>query len=74
MEEKWFNSDEFMNTEDIAKVLRKNVATIQRWCREGELPAAKLGRTYMVRKQDFESWYKYKVSKCSMAHDQGDNF
>jgi|WetSurMetagenome_2_1015567.scaffolds.fasta_scaffold184428_2 excisionase family DNA binding protein len=63
MEEKDFDLNEFMNTEDIAKILRKNIATIQRWCRDGELPAAKLGRTYMVRKTDFESWYKEKISK-----------
>ena len=64
MEENGSNLDEFLNTEDIARVLRKNVATIQRWCREGELPAAKLGRTYMVRKHDFETWYSEKVMKC----------
>ena len=63
MEEKDFDLNEFMNTEDIAKALKKNIATIQRWCREGELPAAKLGRTYMVRKKDFEGWYKEKMSK-----------
>jgi len=74
MEEKDFNLDEFMNTEDIAKILKKNVATIQRWCREGELPAAKLGRTYMVRKQDFERWYKDKMSKCNTTHNQGNSY
>jgi excisionase family DNA binding protein len=63
MEEKDFDLNEFMDTEDIAKILKKNVATIQRWCRDGELPAAKLGRTYMVRKKDFEDWYKSKMSK-----------
>jgi excisionase family DNA binding protein len=63
MEENDFDLDGFMNTEDIAKVLRKNIATIQRWCRDGELPAAKLGRTYMVRKKDFEVWYKEKMPK-----------
>jgi excisionase family DNA binding protein len=72
MEEKGINLDEFLNTEDIAKVLRKNVATIQRWCREGELPAAKLGRTYMVRKQDFETWYSEKVTKCYL-NDRNDD-
>jgi len=63
MEENDFDLDGFMNTEDIAKILRKNVATIQRWCRDGELPAAKLGHTYMVRKKDFEGWYNEKMSK-----------
>jgi excisionase family DNA binding protein len=72
MEEKGINLDEFLNTEDIARVLKKNVATIQRWCREGELPAAKLGRTYMVRKQDFETWYSKKVMKCHLNDRNND--
>ena len=62
MEEKIIDFDEFLNTDEIAKVLKKNVATIQRWCREGLLPAARLGRTYMVRKSDFESWYKDRMN------------
>jgi excisionase family DNA binding protein len=61
MEEKDISLDDFLSTEDIARALKKNIATIQRWCRRGELPAAKLGRTYMVRKQDFEIWYREKV-------------
>jgi len=62
MEEKIIDFDEFLNTDEIAKVLKKNVATIQRWCREGLLPAARLGRTYMVRKSDFEIWYKDRMN------------
>jgi len=62
MEEKIIDFDEFLNTDEIAKVLKKNVATIQRWCREGLLPAARLGRTYMVRKSDFESWYRDRMN------------
>ncbi|MGQ9607956.1 MAG: helix-turn-helix domain-containing protein [bacterium] len=67
MEEKNLEFDEFLNTDEIAKVLKKNVATIQRWCREGELPAAKLGRTYMVRKRDFEEWFKTKMLSANFA-------
>ncbi len=67
MEERNSELDEFLNTEEIAKVLKKNVATIQRWCREGELPAAKLGRTYMVRKRDFEEWFKAKILSANFA-------
>jgi len=62
MEEKIIDFDEFLNTDEIAKVLKKNVATIQRWCREGLLPAARLGRTYMVRKSDFEGWYRDRMN------------
>lgn len=67
MEEKTLEFDEFLSTDEIARVLKKNVATIQRWCREGELPAAKLGRTYMVRKQDFENWFKAKMLNANYA-------
>lgn len=57
--------NEFLTTEELAILLKKNVATVQRWCREGLLPAAKIGRSYIIRKKDFEDWYQ---SKLSMGH------
>ena len=56
MDEK--DDEGYLNTEDLARILRKDVATIQRWCRDGVIPTAKLGRSYMIRKCDFDEWYE----------------
>lgn len=52
--------DEFLTTKQIADVLKKNLCTVQRWCREGKLPAAKIEGTYIVCKTDFDDWFKSK--------------
>ena len=57
--------DEFLTTKQIADALKKNVGTIQRWCREGRLPAAKIEGTYVVRRTDFDEWFS---SKQSVLH------
>jgi excisionase family DNA binding protein len=53
--------DEFLTTKQIADALKKNLSTIQRWCREGKIPAARIEGTYIVRRQDFDYWFKSKL-------------
>lgn len=52
--------NEFLTTKQIADALKKNLGTVQRWCREGKLPAAKIEGTYIVRKTDFDDWFRSK--------------
>ncbi|MBD3182378.1 helix-turn-helix domain-containing protein [Candidatus Poribacteria bacterium] len=65
--------DEFLTTKQLAQALKKNLATIQRWCREGKLPAVKIEGSYIIRKKDFEEWYVEKLSnsKTSLQEEQG---
>ena len=43
-----------MQVMDHLKVCR---ATVQRWCKEGKLPAVKIGKEYRVRRRDLDAWY-----------------
>lgn len=61
MKEPTIFDDEFLTTKQIADALKKNLGTIQRWCREGKIPAARIEGTYIIRKQDFENWFKSKL-------------
>jgi excisionase family DNA binding protein len=54
--------DEFLTTKQIANALKKNLGTVQRWCREGKIPAAKIEGTYVVRRKDFDEWFNSKQS------------
>ena len=56
--------DEFLTTRQVADALKKNLGTIQRWCREGKIPAARIEGTYIIRKQDFENWYRFKLTSA----------
>ena len=51
-------ADELLSVYDITAYLRVNRATVQKWCREGRLPAVKIGRDYRIRRRDLEAWYE----------------
>lgn len=52
--------DEFYTVKEIADILKVNRVTIQRWCKTGEIPAVKIGKSYRIEKKDFERWYHAK--------------
>ena len=49
--------NEILTLEEVADYLRVHYTTVRRWCRGGELPALKVGRTYRVRKADLDTWW-----------------
>lgn len=50
--------DGLMTVHEMVSYLKVCRATIQRWCKEGKLPAVKVGREYRVRRSDMEAWYE----------------
>ena len=59
----WFFVDEgeLLSVEEMTRVLKVSKATIQRWCRDRKLPAAKIGKAYRIRKEDLDRWYEGKL-------------
>lgn len=58
---------EILTLEEVAKILNLKVSTIRKYCRHGELPCIKIGRSYRVEKKDLENFLldrkKYTKSK-----------
>ncbi len=52
---------ELLSVDDITKILRISKGTAQRWCRDRRLPAAKIGKSYRIRKEDLDKWYEEKL-------------
>ena len=52
-----------MSVDDITKILRISKGTAQRWCRDRRLPAAKIGKSYRIRKEDLDKWYEEKLQE-----------
>ncbi len=50
-------SNEVLTVGEVARYLRVHPMTVQRWCRTGELPAAKIGRAYRIKKDDLDLWW-----------------
>ena len=59
----WFfvDEDELLSVEEMTRILKMSKPTIQRWCRDRKLPAAKIGKAYRVRKEDLDRWYQRKL-------------
>ncbi len=43
---------------EVATILRVGYPTVQRWCKEGAIPAVKIGKAYRIRREDLESWFE----------------
>jgi len=49
--------EEVLTVDEVARYLRVHPMTVQRWCRSGDLPAAKIGRAYRIKKSDLDKWW-----------------
>lgn len=52
--------DHFYTCEDVAKILNSKVSTVRTHCKEGKIPAIKVGRGYRISKKDLERWMRSK--------------
>jgi excisionase family DNA binding protein len=50
--------DTLLSTEEVAEYLGVGQATVYRWCREGNLPAVKIGRRWRVRRSALEEFVR----------------
>ena len=55
------DEDALLSVEEMTRILKVSKPTIQRWCRDRKLPAAKIGKAYRIRKEDLEKWYEGKL-------------
>lgn len=52
---------------EVMSYLKVCRATVQRWCKEGKLPAVKIGKEYRIRRSDLEKWYESLLKEGSVA-------
>ena len=50
--------DTLLSTEEVAEYLGLGQATVYRWCREGNLPAVKIGRRWRIRRSALEEFVR----------------
>ncbi|PIU57287.1 MAG: DNA-binding protein [Chloroflexi bacterium CG07_land_8_20_14_0_80_51_10] len=54
-------TDHLLSTDDVGTILKISKITVQRWCHEGKIPAAKIGKAYRIKKTDLDRWYEDKL-------------
>ena len=47
---------DYMNTPQVARTLGVNIQTVRSYIRSGELPAARVGRRYVITKDDIDKF------------------
>ncbi len=61
----------FYKVEEAAKILNTKTSTVRTFCREGKIPALKVGRGYRIAKEDLEEWLRLqKQSSTSLREEQ----
>ena len=59
--------DEFLTTRQVAELLKLSEATVRKWCREGRLPAVKLGKSYRIRRSDLDRLFDQATAASSLS-------
>ncbi len=50
--------DELLTPEDVAEYLKVPVETIWRWCRNGDIPAIKIGKYWRIPEAELSDFIK----------------
>ena len=62
---------QFYKVEEAAKILNTKTSTVRTYCREGKIPAIKVGRGYRIAKEDLERWIRlHKQGSASFDEEQ----
>lgn len=63
-------ADKILNAAEIAKFFGVSKKTVYLWCKEGNLPAFKIGQEWMVRQSDLQKMISAKVgSRAARRRD-----
>lgn len=54
----------FMTVGEVAEVLRVSTMTVYRLINSGELPAARIGRSFRLRPEDLDSYLSARFTKA----------
>jgi excisionase family DNA binding protein len=55
--------DKILTAPEIAKFFGVSKKTVYAWCKEGNIPAFKIGQEWMVRQSDLQKMINAKVTK-----------
>ena len=49
---------QFLTAREVARLLRTDERMVRDWCRAGEFPAAKLGKKWLITRDELVEWIK----------------
>ncbi|HAZ31093.1 MAG TPA: hypothetical protein DCY61_00045 [Dehalococcoidia bacterium] len=63
---------DLLSTEEVGAILKVSKITVQKWCHERKIPAAKawpgpgIGKAYRIKKTDLGRWYEGKFLESTV--------
>lgn len=57
------NTEEYLTTQEVAKLLKVKEITVRRWILRGWLPAIRFGKVFRIKKEDLEKYGKFRKEK-----------
>lgn len=64
-------AQEIMTSQEAAEYLRLGIDTLKRKARAGDIPAAKVGRSWRFRKADLDAWLSAGGDRYEELVDEG---
>lgn len=64
-------NEKLLTVDEVAEDLGVSRITVLRWVRALELPAAKIGKTWRVRRTDLDDWIQSKIGRSPVLTDRG---
>jgi len=62
-------NDEMLTPNEVAEFLKVPVTAIWRWCREGTLPAVKIGKYWRISQNNLNEFLKANSNSNRYSHD-----
>lgn len=60
--------EEMLTPEEVAEYLKVPIQTIWRWCRQGTLPAVKIGKYWRVPREKLDAFIEAELQERSEAN------
>ena len=61
---------QFYTVEQVAKILNTKASTVRTYCRDGKIPAIRIGRGYRIAKEDLEKWLRLKKQSSTSLDEE----
>ncbi len=60
----------FYTVKEAGKILNTKTSTVRTYCREGKIPAIKIGRGYRIAKEDLEGWLRQRQQEAGVSLEE----
>jgi PAS domain S-box-containing protein/excisionase family DNA binding protein len=61
---------QFYTVEEAAEILKTKISTIRNYCRDGKIPALKVGKGYRIARVDLEKWFKQQKKEPAFSLEE----